>query len=187
MQENRAADHYFGSLNGFRGFNDRAAQLLPSGLPAFAQPSDTRNPGKDYILPFPAWTLNTSSICMAAPTMEYLVDLAMFNGGRLDAWCTAREPGMGMSYMTREDLPYYYALYDSFTVADQYFQSTFTCTDPNRLHLFTGSNGLSVGEPAVVDNNIPHGGLGWESMGETLEAAGISWRVLQQEDNFDGV
>jgi phospholipase C len=172
-------------LNGVRGFNDRAQTTLPSGLPSLFQPSDQKQPAKDYILPFPAWTLNTSSICMAAPTMEYYTDLAMVNGGRFDSWNTARAAGMGMSYMTRADLPYYYALYDAFTVGDQYHQSTYTCTNPNRMHLFTGSNGLSVGQPPVIDNTEPAAGYDWETMGETLERAGVSWKVLQEADNFD--
>ena len=185
MQENRAYDHYYGMLNGVRGFNDRSQTVLPSGLPSLFQPSDQTKPTTDYILPFGAWTLNTSSICMGAPTMEYFVDIAMVNGGRYDAWNTARAPGMGMSYMTRADLPFYYALYDAFTAGDEYHQSTFTCTNPNRMHLFTGSNGLSVGQPAVIDNTEPAAGYDWETMGETLEKAGISWKVYQQADNFD--
>ena len=35
MQENRAMDHYFGKLSGVRGFNDRAAPPLRSGLNSF--------------------------------------------------------------------------------------------------------------------------------------------------------
>lgn len=30
-----------------------------------------------------------------APTMEYYTDIAMWNGGRVDSWNTARAPGMG--------------------------------------------------------------------------------------------
>ena len=107
----------------------------------------------------------------------------MYHDGRVDAWNTARAPGMGMSYMTRADLPYYYKLYDSFTAGDQYHQSTFTCTNPNRMHLFTGSNGLSVGLPPVIDNTEPPSphGYTWTTMGEVLEAAGVSWRVYQQQ------
>ena len=185
MQENRAYDHYYGTLNGVRGFNDRAMTSLPSGLPILFQPSDQKSPAADYILPFPAWTTNTSSICMGAPTMEYFTDIAMINGNRFDSWNTARAPGMGMSYMTRNDLPYYYALYDAFTAGDQYHQSTLTCTNPNRMHLFTGSNGLSVGQPAVIDNTEPAAGYSWTTMGEVLEEAGVSWKLLQQADNFD--
>jgi phospholipase C len=38
MQENRSFDHYFGSLSGVRGFDDRAAIRLPGGLPVWRQP-----------------------------------------------------------------------------------------------------------------------------------------------------
>ena len=80
---------------------------------------------------------------MNAPAMDYITDLGMWNEGRMDAWCTARAPGMGMGHFERTDLPYYYALADGFTIADQYHQSTFTQTTPNRLHLFSGCNGLA--------------------------------------------
>lgn len=83
---------------------------------------------------------------------------------------------MGMSYFTREDLPYYYTLYDNFATGDHYYQSTFTATNPNRMFLFAGSNGLSVGEKAVLDNSEPRPGYTWPTMGEVLEDAGVSWR-----------
>ncbi len=65
-----------------------------------------------------------------------------------------------MSYFTREDLPYYYTLYDNFAVGDQYYMSTFTSTTPNRLFLFSGSNGLSVdgGEYDILENDEPRPG-----------------------------
>ena len=92
-----------------------------------------------------------------------------------------------MSYFTREDLPYYYTLYDNFAVGDQYFQSSFTQTTPNRLHLFSGSNGLSVGEEAILHNvdSTKFGGWNWTTMGEILEDAGVSWQVYQEADNFN--
>jgi phospholipase C len=68
----------------------------------------------------------------SAPEMDYQCDIEMWNKGRHDRWNTARDPGMGMSYFTREDLPYYYTLYDNFATGDQYFQSTYTATNPNR-------------------------------------------------------
>ena len=117
--------------------------------------------------------------------MYYPTDINILNEGRMDSWNTARDPGLGMSYFTREDLPFYYTLYDNFAVGDQYFQSTFTCTCPNRLHFFTGSNGLSVGEAASMENNEPDPGWDWVTMGELLEAKGISWKVYQEADNFD--
>jgi phospholipase C len=53
------------------------------------------------------------------------------------------------------------------------------------LHLFTGSNGLSVGHPAILDNDEPDPGFSWITMAEILEEEHISWRVYQEQDNFD--
>ena len=184
MQENRAYDHYYGTHQGVRGFNDRAALPVRSGLNTFYQPTDQSNLA-EYMLPFHASTMSTSSICMSAPTMAYPNDMLIINKGRFDAWNTGRAPGMGMAYFNRSDLPYYYKLYESFVAGDQYFQSTFTCTDPNRLHLFSGSNGLSVGELPVLDNTEPVPGWNWPTMGEVLEEAGVSWKVYEEADNFD--
>lgn len=76
-------------------------------------------------------------------------------------------------------------LYESFVAGDAYHQSTFTQTNPNRLHLFSGSNGLSVGHTPVLDNSEPRPGWTWPTMCEILESANVSWRTIQQYDNFD--
>jgi phospholipase C len=179
-QENRSFDHYFGKLRGVRGFNDRMAITLPSGAPVWRQPTST-----SYILPFHMSTSTTSATCAKAPSMSYLTDIAMWNKGLCNAWNTARQPGLGMSYFSRDDLRFYYALADAFTICDQYFASTFTQTNPNRLHLFSGSSGLSVGFEPTLDNAEPTQGFKWQTVAEMLETAGISWRVYQQADNFD--
>ena len=157
MQENRAMDHYFGMLNGVRGFNDRAAPPLRSGLSSFYQPIDQEDLNQ-YRLPFKIDTDKTAAQCMPAPQMWYPTDIDIWNDGRMDGFETARDGGMGMSYFTRETLPYYYALADGFAVGDQYYQSTFTATNPNRMFYFSGSNGLSKGEKAVLENLEPRPG-----------------------------
>lgn len=182
MQENRAFDHYYGSMKGVRGFADRNAIGLPSGKSVFHQPYSNAD---GHILPFHMDTATTSAICADAPAMSYPVDTAIWHNGKYDAWNTARTPGLGMGYFNRADLPFYYALADAFTVCDHYFCSTLTQTNPNRLHLFTGSNGLSVGQSAVLDNTEPSAGFTWTTYAERLEAAGISWKIYQQSDNFD--
>ena len=112
-----------------------------------------------YMLPFPLMFNSTSASCMSAPRMAYDCNINMWNNGSVDGWNTARDPGYGMSYFNRSDLPFYYALGDSFTVGDQYFQSTFTATCPNREHLFAGSNGLSVPDSGfcLLDDAEPPG------------------------------
>src|ERR1700752_4444932 len=41
MQENRAFDHYFGSLRGVRGFGDPRPMTIPDGRPVWFQPDGT--------------------------------------------------------------------------------------------------------------------------------------------------
>ena len=123
---------------------------------------------------------------MNAPTMAYYNDILIWDGGKMDAWNTARSPGWGMSYFNRTDLPFYYALADNFLIGDNYFQSTFTATNPNRFHLFSGSNGLSVNSSyCILDDSEPSSGVDWITMGEILQNANITWRVYQEQDNFD--
>ncbi|EUC12203.1 phosphocholine-specific phospholipase C [Paraburkholderia hospita] len=179
-QENRSFDHYFGMLRGVRGFNDRMAIALPNGDLIWKQPTDT-----GYILPFHADTTVTRATCARAPSMNYPVDIAMWDHGLCDEWNKVRFAGLGMSYFSRSDLPFYYALADAFTVCDQYYASTLTQTNPNRLHLFSGSSGLSAGFLPALDNVEPVAGFTWPTVAETLETAGVRWRVYQQADNFD--
>jgi phospholipase C len=167
-----------------RGFADRTAPLLPNGSPVWYQPTNASN-ADSYMLPWHVDSQRTSASCMRAPEMDWPTDIAMWNGGRMNAWNTARYPGFGMSYFTRDDLPYYYALADGFTIGDAYHQSTFTQTNPNRLFLFSGSNGVSAGFPAVLDNHEPNPGFNWTTAAEVLENKNVSWRVFQQLDNFD--
>ncbi|MER8187140.1 alkaline phosphatase family protein, partial [Kitasatospora sp. NPDC094015] len=45
MQENRSFDHYFGTLNGVRGFGDKQALQFPDGTDVFRQPDPARTDG----------------------------------------------------------------------------------------------------------------------------------------------
>lgn len=116
--------------------------------------------------------------------MGYDWDIGIWNGGLMDAWNTARDAGFGMAYFNRTDLPFYYALAEAFTIGDQYFQSTFTATDPNRLHQFTGSNGLSVNSSYNVLDDSEPAGMEWKTIGEVFEENNITWKVYQEQDNF---
>ena len=60
MQENRAFDHYFGTLSGVRGFGDPRAIELPGGKPVWYQPDG--NGG--YVLPFHFDAKNTSALSL---------------------------------------------------------------------------------------------------------------------------
>lgn len=92
MQENRAFDHYFGTLKGVRGFNDRVTVPLKSGNSVFYQPTNQSDLSK-YMLPFRADMSQTSASCMDAPEMDYECDIRMWNEGHFDSWNTGRSAG----------------------------------------------------------------------------------------------
>ena len=112
-----------------------------------------------------------------------------WNGGKLDSFITSHLATDGsengpvtMGYFTRTELAFYYALADAFTVCDAYFSSVIGPTDPNRIMAVSGTIDPDgkAGGPVVETffDRIPHyGTLGWETMPERLQAAGISWRV----------
>ncbi len=62
MQENRAFDHYFGTLRGVRGYDDPRAITLPGGKPVWYQP---KTPGDvETVTPFHLDTKSTSAQTM---------------------------------------------------------------------------------------------------------------------------
>ncbi len=194
MQENRSFDHYFGTLRGVRGFGDPRPIRLPSGAPVWDQPSKD---GKTVVSPFRLDTAATRAETMFSLDHSWKGSHAKWK--HYDGWIPAKS-ALTMGYHTRADLPFYYALADAFTVCDAYHCSIFSLTNPNRLFLFTGTSGLAVGDDSrIVVDNPPEEtnnsadpandapkfkGLTWPTYAERLQAAGVSWRVYQEYDNF---
>ena len=173
MQENRSFDHYFGSLKGVRGFNDPNALVFPNGNTDFYQPQ-----GSGYVLPF-----HTTAQCLNDVDHSESSDLATWDKGRWDHWIAAKGPAT-MAYYTRDDLSFYYALADAYTVCDEYHCSVFGPTYPNRLYLMTGTidpQGAAGGP--VTDNSLSHP-YSWTTYPERLQAAGVSWKVYQQASDY---
>jgi phospholipase C len=189
MQENRSFDTYFGTLSGVRGFRDPEAIKLSTGRSVFYQP-DPLNPD-GYELPFHMDTTKTSSACVADLSHSWEAQHGSWNGGRMDAWLPAHrlEDGpngpLTMGYYTRQDLPFHFALADAFTVCDMYFCSALGPTNPNRLFLWSGTNDPNGrnGGPVIDNSETPP--YTWTTYPERLQAAGISWRVYKQTDDYD--
>jgi phospholipase C len=189
MQENRSFDHYFGTLSGVRGFGDPQAATLPSGRSVFYQP-DAVNPD-GYLLPFHLDTHTTSAQAIPSTSHAWAVQHSAWNGGGMDNWLPAHRGADGvngpyvMGYHTRADLPFHYALADAFTICDRYHCSVFGPTWPNRLYWMTGTidpHGTAGGP--ITANTTPHGPYRWTTYAERLQAAGVSWRVYQETDNY---
>jgi phospholipase C len=115
------------------------------------------------------------------------------NHGRHNGWLDAKKSGnkefahmpLTMGYYNRDDLPFYYALADAFTICDQNFCSSLTPTTPNRLHLWTGTvrAEASMESKAHVNNSDTDydSEVSWKTFPERLEEQGISWRIYQNE------
>jgi phospholipase C len=197
MQENRSFDHYYGTLSGVRGFSDPAAprQVVDGrSYPVFDQfgyepgvgPSTT-----GYLQPFRLVTQlpiedgqSTNDI-----THSWVAQHQSWDGGAMDAFLAAHLQADGdrngpatMGYFTREDLPFYHALADAFTICDHYHCSVLGPTDPNRIVAMSatldpaGTGGGPVLE-TYADRIAHYGKLDWETMPEALLAAGVSWKV----------
>ncbi len=197
VQENRSMDSYFGSYRGVRGFADPNAQRLAdgSGLSVFAQPGYDA-PGHDgHLMPFHLDT-QANGECTNDITHDWGPQHRSFNGGAMDGFVRehvkAEGPQQGpvtMGYYRREDLPFYYALADAFTLCDGYHCSVMGPTDPNQLYLASawlgqdGERGGPVLETFGSNRAQKLGSLSWTTMPEQLEARGISWKVYSA-DNF---
>ncbi|WP_371647220.1 phospholipase C [Streptomyces mirabilis] len=189
MQENRSFDHYFGTLSSVRGFADPHALKLDTGRSVFFQP-DAVNP-KGYLLPFHLDTHTSSAQAIPSTSHAWSVQHDAWNGGKMDRWLPAHRKADGangpyvMGYYTREDIPFQFALAETFTVCDHYFCSVFGPTWPNRLYWMTGTidPGGTRGGPVLV-NKAPTP-YRWTTYAERLQAAGVSWKVYQQDDDYD--
>jgi phospholipase C len=189
-QENRAFDHYFGTLAGVRGFSDPRAIALPGGKPVWDQPL-----GADTFTPFHLDTRTTSAQCMQDLDHSWKGSYDLWKNH--DAWIAVKGK-LAMGYFTRRDLAFYHALADSFTICDAYHASVFGPTTPNRLHLWSGTSGLTVdhdqwavanpnedNETADLKHDTPaFDAFTWATAAEALQKARISWRVYQEYDNY---
>ncbi|MFF3732762.1 phosphocholine-specific phospholipase C [Streptomyces sp. NPDC002476] len=178
MQENRSFDHYFGTLRGVRGFGDPRPVTLPSGKPVWHQSSGIKD-----VLPFRPTADNLGLQFIQDLNHDWAGGHWAFNKGAYDKWVPAKS-ATTMAYLTREDIPFHYALADAFTICDAYHCSFIGSTDPNRYYMWTGYSGNDgAGGGPVLGNE--EAGYGWTTYPERLEKAGVSWKIYQ--DIGDGL
>ncbi len=192
MQENRSFDHAYGTLRGVRGFNDPRAVILPDQKPVWAQ----TNAASDTYAPFRLDLKETNITWLGSLPHGWQDQNDALNHGNNDQWLEAKPSGhkdckgmpLTMGYFDRQDIPFYYALADAFTICDQHFCSSLTGTTPNRLYLWTGTirekqdteSAANVRNSDVYYNST----VNWKTFPERLEEASISWRVYQNEISY---
>ncbi len=193
MQENRSFDHYFGSYPGVRGFDDRS----DGSMARFAQPWPGGTGGATTLLPFNLASA-TAQICSgnsSIPIHDWAPQHESWDGGTntqfVATHAQARYDGAAqgplvMGYFTRQQLGYYYALADAFTICDAYHCSVIGPTMPNRLYSYSafidpaGAHGGPVLEtPGFASAKDAVGSVSWDTMPEVLSDKGVSWKVYQ--------
>jgi len=189
MQENRSFDHQLGMLQGVRGFNDPRAIQLPDQNSVWLQ----TNAKGDTYGPFHLNVKDTKVAWMGSLPHGWTDQTDAMNNGKYDKWLetkkarnkTFADMPLTMGYCDREDFPFYYSLADAFTVCDHNFCSSITGTHPNRHYWMTGTV-REKNEPEAIAhlwnvNNYEYPTLNWTTYPERLQAAGIPWKVYQNE------
>ncbi|CAI1127615.1 Non-hemolytic phospholipase C precursor [Serratia quinivorans] len=184
MQENRSFDHYFGTLPGVRGFSDRITIPLPGGRHVWQQQGENR-----LVLPYHLDSKRGNAQRVSGTPHSWVDEQSAWDNGRMSAWPTYKTP-TSMGYYRRHELPFQFALAETFTLCDAYHCSIHAGTNTNRLFHWTGTNGPTAAEVAVVVNEWDSPGPAevgyqWQTFPERLEASGVSWKVYQfLPDNF---
>ena len=108
MQENRAFDHYFGTMRGVRGFGDRAALRLNNGKDVFHQPDPLR-PDGGFLLPWRVDTTRVDGQDLDDTPHDWNSTHAAWDGGRWDLW-PPNKSELSMTYFGQNDIPFQRAL-----------------------------------------------------------------------------
>ena len=184
MQENRSFDHYYGTYPGVRGFDDHPRGKL--GNFAQAWPG-----GRDKtLLPFHLDSASGIGECTNDLDHSWPAEHSSWdhgtNAGFVSTHVQSEYQGpehgvLTMGYYRRQDIPFYYALADAFTLCDNYHCSVQGPTHPNRLMALSGTIDPTgaAGGPVIITNGSSDaiGSAHWDTMPEVLEDAGVSWKV----------
>ena len=202
MMENRSFDHYFGSMNGVRGFADRFPIPVPDaaglqGKTVWYQRHDAAPAGAPKVLSPQHFDTTRDFALLRNASTPHLYPNAQeaWDHGRMARWPQFKTDS-SMVYFGEADLPFQYALANAFTLCDANHCSMTGGTNPNRCFFFTGTNhgkdapGPGIYNGPAVDNEYNtltkgavRGGYTWTSYPERLEDAGVSWQIYQNEEH----
>ena len=192
MQENRSFDHYFGTMQGVRGFGDRFPIPVPQAGGVWFQRNDNPDAAPRVVAPFRLNTEQSFAQLRVTGTPHLWPNAQRaWNHGLLDRWPTFKQ-NHAMGYFTEDDIPFQFALAKLFTVCDAYHCSFQGGTNPNRVFAFSGTNDpLAHGGGPVLGNHYdnlafdPEGGYAWTTYPERLQKAGVRWQIYQDmSDNY---
>jgi phospholipase C len=188
MQENRSFDHYFGTLQGVRGFGDRSVIRLPGGASVFQQPAtagQTQFPWRMSSTPAEG-SVSPETVAQTSAGLGHSWEdqHGAWFGGLMNGWVEYKGSLRTMGYLNRDDIPFQYALADAYTVGDAYHCSVLSATGPNRTYLWSGMIDAAGKFGPAAFNGGDESNLKWQTYAEALQGAGVTWRVYQGSDNY---
>ncbi|HLZ81642.1 MAG TPA: alkaline phosphatase family protein [Ktedonobacteraceae bacterium] len=151
-QENRTFDTYFGYYPKAGNFGIPSGYSVPDGKGGTVKPHhfllhDTKDIAHNWVTIHKEW-----------------------NNGKMDGFAIA-DGSNALGYYNGSDIPYYYALADSFTLCGNYFCHQLGPTLPNRVSLWAATTG------GITQNHkLAPGSLDWPTIIDLLEDHKISWK-----------
>ena len=176
MQENRSFDHYLGRL---------VAQGYYKGGD-FSSPTASGFTQHDAVdVPPASWAMPdaTGAMIPPHPDNEYCYGLNHgwsemhfdWDNGKNDGFILNNDPNgqRTMFYQDDTNIPFYYALANTFSIGDRYFCSVLTSTWPNRLYLMAATS-YGVGDNSFVTLDTPDKPV--VQIFSQLNAGGHTWK-----------
>lgn len=168
MKENRSFDHLFGQLS-------KQGQPDAEAVPSTFAPAD--KDGKP-VAPFH----QTTTCVQYDPPHQWDNMHAQCNGGKMDGFVTsatqstpASDGTFVMGYYDNTDIPFYYWLANTYSIADRYFPSVLSGTWSNRDYLVAGtSHGTKNTSTDPQLDGVP-------LIFDKLDTAGVSWGVYSDD------
>jgi len=143
MMENHSYDNFFGMLGRAPGQTPRGDGFViddptptpfnPYGTPTFTNPY--ANGSIQLAFHMPSTCQNTGG-----PSQEWATSHVSYAGGACNGFVESDSGPVSMGYWTGADLPFTYALAETFPVGDRWFCSLLGQTDPNRRFLIAATS-----------------------------------------------
>jgi phospholipase C len=183
MLENHSYDNFFGMLGRAPGQTPRGDGFViddptptavnPYGTPTFTNPY--ANGDLQLAFHMPSTCQNTGG-----PSQEWKTSHDSYAGGACNGFVASDSGPVSMGYWTGADLPFTYALAETFPIGDRWFCSLLGQTDPNRRFLIAATSmGMTDDIGTSAGNVIPDVSLVLPPLGGTifdiLSDYGISW------------
>ena len=175
MMENRSFDHLLGNLKN-AGQPDADVAAL-----------DATNPDENGV---PVSRYHDTDYCFTDTNHGWAGAHAQYDGGKNDGFvitnvraASAGRPAIdghrAMSYYTEADIPFTYALANTFAVADRYFCGLLGPTFPNREYLYAATS-FGNADNQILNKPLPN-------LMELLESNAVPWHVYSQTIPGSGV